>query len=295
MQKEIHLLKKKIEALREKCREKDRLLNTYRQALGFSNSRIQKIMKNLNQNLILVRNIHKHILPVRLPRIPGFEFSYKFLPTKKGVSGDFFDVVKIQDSTKFCILISSCSSYALTSLFLSSFLEASPNLKNYKKAEDFLSFIMKKISDSLVGKEKIHLCYGIVSRPSMEMDFCLVGDIFVGHKSSLGKVNILSSGEPQLKKEKKLLFKGGKISLEKGDLLLFCSPGVAERKNKKDKAFGVKNITKILGKRNLNDVLELRQELLFACEEFSGHKEAKKDCTVLSVKVAGNFLKLKSF
>ena len=289
MKKETHLLEE-IEALKEKCREKDKLLKTYQRALNFSNSRIQKIMKDLNQNLVLIRNIHKHILPVTLPRIPGFEFSYKFLPTKKGVSGDFFDVVKIPDSTKFCILLSSCSSYSLTSLFLSSFLEAFPNLKNYKRAEDFVSFIIEKVSSAIVGKEKIHLFYGIFSRYSMEMDFCLVGDVFAGHKTKAGKVDVLPSCTAPLKK--KLSLKGRKISLEKGDILLFCSPGVGERKNKKNQSFGVKNIVKILEEKKLNDVLEARQELLFACEKFSDHKEAKKDCTVLSAQVTGNVLKL---
>ena len=176
------LLKEKIRFLEEKLKTKDKLLKKYRQSLQDSNTRIKKIAKDLEGSLSLVRDIHRHLLPVRLPHIPGFEFSYKFVPTRQGVSGDFFDIVKMEQSMKFSVLLSSCSTYALSSLFLSAFLKFSPKLKSHKSAKDFLLFVADKVSSSLSKKEKIHLFYGVISRSSFELDYCLVGDIFAGYK-----------------------------------------------------------------------------------------------------------------
>ena len=210
------------------------------------------------------------------------------------MSGDFFDVVKIKNSMSFGILLASCSTYAITSLFLSSFLKSFPHLKNYKTAKDFLSFVAKKISSSLAKKEKIHLFYGIVSRSSLELDYCLVGDIFVGHKTQGNEFNVLPSCTPHLYKEEKIQLKGGKLILQPKDILLLCSPGVAQKTNKKGRQFGEDNIVKAASKKKSAGVLETRQNVLFACNEFGKSKASEKDCTVLAVKATSSILKVQS-
>ena len=290
--KKTDLVKKKLKLLERQLKQKEQMLSKYRSALDNSNIRIKKITKNLDETLFLIREIHKNLRPVKLPHISGFEFSYKFLPTKKGVSGDFFDVVKIKNSGTFGVLLSNCNTYAVTSLFLSSFLKISPLLKNYKTAQDFLSFVAKKISPSLKQKDKLHLFYGLVSRNSMEMDYCLAGDIFVGHKKhNETKWNILYPSVPYLHKNQTKKLKGGTLILESKDILLICSPGVMQRENKNGEIFGVENIIKSAKQSKSDDVLELRQSILFSCNEFGGNKNQDKDCTVLTIKAIGPILK----
>lgn len=286
------LLREKIQMLEEKLIKKDQLVKKYEQSLSDSSVRIKKIAKDLEDSLSLIRDIHKSLLPVHLPEIPGFEFSFKFLPAQQGVSGDFFDVVKIEDSMNFGILLSSCNTYAITSLFLSSFLKFSPYLKDHKTAKSFLSFVTKKISSSLKRKEKIHLFYGIISRSSFEMDYCLVGDIFVGHKAQNKSIDILPSCSPPLYKQDNLELKGGKRTLHPQDVLLICSPGVAKRANEKGQLFGTESIVQAASRNPSAGVLEMRQNVLFSCNEFGGKSPLLKDCTVLAIKATDRILRI---
>ena len=290
-----NLLKQKISILEESLKEKDRLIKKYQKALADSNTRITKIVKKLADSLSIIRNINKNLVPVRLPSISGFEFSHKFLPAKSGVSGDFFDIIPIKNSMKFGIILSSCNTYSLTSLFLSSFLKSAPSIHKYKTAKDFVSFVAKKMKASSHKTEKIHLFYGIVSRSSVELDYCLVGDIFAGHKKDRGKFSVLTPCSDNLLQAKtKSPFKSGKFILEPKDTLLICSPGVKYRENEKGNIFGIKNIIKSAEKKPSAEVLEMRQNVLFACNEFGKNKVNKRDCTVLAVKVMDTVLRLQN-
>ncbi|MDE0092321.1 MAG: SpoIIE family protein phosphatase [Oligoflexia bacterium] len=285
--KDTHnLLKKKILNLESKIKKKDQLLKKYQKALTDSNIRISNIAKKLANSLSLIRDINKNLIPVQLPHISGFEFSYKFLPAKRGVSGDFFDIIKIKDSMRFGIIVSSCETYSLTSLFLSSFLKSATNIHKYKTAEDFVSFTAKKMKTNAPQKEKIHLFYGIISRSSLEMDYCLVGDIFVGHKKIGKKFDIFSPCSDNLLQQNKAenSFKGKKFILDPKDTLLICSPGVKYRENQNGSFFGINNIIQSAEKNPLAEVLEMRQNVLFACNDFGKNQPNKRDCTVLAVK-----------
>ena len=290
--KKTNLEKERIKALEKKLKAKEDLLKKYREALDYSSARIKQITRDVNESLSLVREIHKSLLPTKLPRIPGFDWSYKFLPTQKGVSGDFFNVVKIKNSMKFGILLASCSTYTIASLFVSSFLKSSPDLQNNKTAKDFLSFVAKNISSFLLKKEKIHLFYGIVSRRTLEMDYCLVGDIFFAHKTHGKDFEILPSYGSHLYEKPTPQLKSGKRVLQAKDLLLLCSPGVAERTNKKGEKFGVDNIIKAVSEKYPIGVLETRQKILFSSKAFGGKSILEKDSTILAIQTTGPHLKL---
>ena len=297
MKQSLNLLKQKISILENKMKEKEQLIKKYQNALTDSNARITNIAKELADSLSIIRDINKNLVPVRLPSISGFEFSHKFLPAKSGVSGDFFDIIPIKNSMKFGIILSSCNTYSLTSLFLSSFLKYAPNIHKYKTAKDFVSFVAKKIKiNSHKKEEQIHLFYGVISRSSFEMDYCLVGNIFVGHKRAGKNFDILTPCADNLLKAKvKVPFKRGQLVLEPKDTLLICSPGIRYRENKNGNFFGVKNIIKSVEKKTTTEVLEMRQNVLFACNEFGKNKANKRDCSVLAIKVMDTILRLQKF
>ncbi|MCZ0932330.1 MAG: SpoIIE family protein phosphatase [Oligoflexia bacterium] len=295
MKQAPNLLKQKISILEDKIKKKEQLIKKYRQALTDSNTRVTNIAKELAESLSIIRDINKNLVPVRLPSISGFELSCKFLPAKRGVSGDFFDIIPIKNSMKFGIILSSCNTYSLTSLFLSSFLKSAPSIHKHKTAKDFVSSVAKKIKISAHKKEQMHLFYGVISRSSFEMDYCLAGDIFAGHKREKGKFNILPPcAESLLQAKVKTPFKSGKLILEPKDTLLICSPGVKYRENKNGNFFGIKNIIKSAEKKPAAEVLEMRQNVLFACNEFGKNKVNKRDCSVLAVKVMDAILRLQN-
>lgn len=285
------LLLDKIKSLERSLKTQTDLVKKYKQSLFVSNERIQKITENLSDGLSLLKGIHKHLIPVDLPEIPYFEFSYKFLPTSNGVSGDFFDVVKIKDSLKFAIIISNCDTYTITSLFLSSFLKSSQALHKCKNSKEFLSYLAKQLPVSFSEEKNINVFYGIVDRKDFSLDYCLVGNIFAAHKQKGGDYNALKPCTNWLSASSNTL-KNEVIDLKPKDTLLFCSPGMAMAQNALGEKFGGENILNAAAKIKNDDVLGIRQNILFECDKFRKQTLKLYDQTILAVEVKERVLKL---
>ncbi len=283
----------KIKSLEAQIKDQENLLTKYKEMFNFSNDRIRKISKNLQEGLSLIAGIHRHLLPIDLPDIPYFEFSYKFLPTYAGVSGDFFDIVKIKNSLKFGIILSSCNTYAMTSLFVSSFLKSSQHLQNYETSKDFLLYVSEHLSKSFSEMEKINLFYGIIDRKNFTLDYCLVGNVFAGFKREGQDYQILKPCSQNFGERKS--FKNEVIPLNTRDIFLFCSSGVRTSKNSKNEEFGTSNILKAARENEKKGVLGIRQNILFQCNKFNDGLESSKDKTVLVMEIKDRILKLKNF
>ena len=281
----------KIQALEKKLKQKEK-------ALKNSNQRVEQILTDLKESKNLIRNIHKSLLPSHLPKIPHFSFSYRLSATRTGVSGDFFDVIQLNNPLQFGVLLSSCSTYTLTSLFLSLFLKSVPLLKEHPTAAGYLREVFKNLPNS--NKNSFHLFYGIVNRRDFTLDYCLKGDVFAGmrqpeqakEKSSLSRFQILktSSSNLQTKNPRKSPFKSAVIELKPKDCLVLCSPGILHRKNSKGTVFGAKNI--LQAALSQKGVLATRQNILFQTNQFAGSAESPRDQTVLIMEVKDRILKL---
>ena len=197
---------------------------------------------------------------------------YKIQAAAKGISGDFFDIIPLQDPMKFGILLSSCNNYALTTLFLSSLLKSSGPLREQQTAKDFLCHLSDEIFSSLSKKEPVHIFYGIVNRRDFTLDYCVAGHVFAGLRSSNQPVTILPVCSKTVHKNNKNLFVSHTTTLQSGDALVICSPGVLDRVNKQGKTFGSSAIAGILNNNPFSGALEIRQKILFYADEFANRK-----------------------
>ena len=281
----------KIKSLEKELKQKEK-------ALKDSNRRVEQILTDLQESKTLIRNIHKTLLPSHLPKIPHFRFSYKLTATRIGVSGDFFDVIQLNNPLQFGILLSSCSSYTLTSLFLSLFLKSVPALKEHSTAAEYFKEIFKNLPVS--HKEPFHLFYGIVNRRDFTLDYCLSGEIFAGIRHARNKKAPPSSADFQILKSpnfnlktkdpRKKSLKSAVIELNPKDGLVLCSPGILQRKNSKGTTFGAKNVIKAALRQK--GVLATRQNILFQADQFAKSAKSLKDQTVLIMEVKDRILKL---
>ena len=282
----------RIKCLENELKKKEELIDRYRMALKNSNERLKNIAEELDFGFSSIKKVHEKFVPLDLPKLPHFRFSYRIQPAAKGISGDFFDIIPLKDSMKFGILLSSCSSYALASLLMSTLLKSPSPLEEQQRSEDFLKYLSEKVFSSLPKNEKIHVFYGIINRRDFTLNYSSVGFFFAGIKSKDKTVTELSSSDHTLHKKNKSLFVSHTKSLHPGDILVICSPGVLERANNKGKAFGKEFITSILKKENDTDILNLRQKILFQAETFAENVPSYRDQTVLAMEVKSRILKL---
>ena len=108
---------KKFEELSNLVQEKEQALEEYRKVIEQSNELMKEVMDKLSVELKIAHQIHRVLLPVDLPVIANCEFSFKFRPAGiKGESKDFYETFPHFNKKSFSIIMSSCSSHALSAL-----------------------------------------------------------------------------------------------------------------------------------------------------------------------------------
>ena len=155
--------------------------------------------------------------------------------------------------------------------------------------KDFVSSLHKKLAPALKQNERFHIFYGLVSARSFTMDYCLAGDIFAGCKSAGKSFQTLKGFCPGLT-AKPSSFKEGRLVIQPEDALLFCSPGVLRSSNGQGRMFGEKNI--IRAAQSAVGALEIRQNVLFASNEFGKNRPRERDMTVIVAQADKRVLRL---
>lgn len=287
-------LLERISELESELRAKDAELAQMRLRLNATNSRLEQVIDSIGSEIKMASKIQKLLSPVEIPNIPGFDFSTKFVPgTKSG--GDYFDIFEHEDRLRFGIVLSSGSGYGISALFLSILMKISSKIEARRGLEphEMVKAVAVEMITEMKDKDRASLFYGIVDRRNFEMSYCLVGDIagFVqvhgqdALQRLMAQSSALSRGfntEPQ----------STKISLNSKDRLILCSEGLTRETGKDGKTWGEGSLTDAIRQSPRQGVHELRNEILYRCEAFSGKTEPDRDQTVLVLEVKDKVIKL---
>ncbi len=287
-------LKARIKELEEQLRKKTEELAYYREEIGQTNNQLEKIIAQINHEVQMAGQIQKILSPTEIPRIQGFEFSTKFLPGSQS-GGDYFDIFEHEDTMKFGIVLSSCSGYTMSALFLSILIKISSKVEARKGLEphQMVSLIAKEMIPQMQVKDRVSLFYGVVDKRSYEFKFCSVGDIS-GFLQVLGQdaLTVLDSSGPVVTKEFNSQPQSLTVQLNPRDRWVLCSEGLTQERNSQNKVYGLENLKESISSAPKQGVHELRNEILYQLEKFSGRVDPNRDCTVLAVEVKDRVIKL---
>lgn len=294
MSHNIQELLSKIESLEKELSARDQELLRWRSEVMKANSSLEKIMLQMSQELGLAQALQKFLTPTELPNITGFDFSTKFLPgTRSG--GDYFDIFEHEDRLKFGILISSASGYSLSSVLLgviiriSSQIEARRGMAPHKVLKSLAEDVVPQIKNS----DSASVFYGVVDRRSFELEYSSVGsiDAFVQVYGQESLVS-LSSGAPALGKGFETEPNSQRIQLNPRDRLILATEGLKEAQNSQSKAWGQEALKQAIRSAPKLGVHELRNEILFCNEKYSGKKDPARDQTLVIAEVKDRVIKL---
>ena len=130
-QDELVHLKKVIQDLESQVKTKSLEVMTYRQELQKFSQKLDSLMSQIAGDSQLLAQVQKVLVPTEIPRIPGFEFSRKFVFGSQS-GGDYFDIFEHEDKFRFGVLVACSSGYAMSALFLSLILKVSHILEAKK-------------------------------------------------------------------------------------------------------------------------------------------------------------------
>lgn len=282
-----------IAELRKDLAERDRDLLTYRAELESANRRLESLMQVLNQELQGLAKLQAALVPTTIPVMPGFEVSSKFVPGEKR-GGDYFDLFEHEDKLRFGIILSHCSGYMASALFMSVLLRLTSQMEARRLQSPHL--ILEKIRSELLSqfsdKEEAHLFYAAVDRRNLEMDFAAIGDhvILIHHKGLLqrltGDRSAISKSEAQTP------LSSQRITLHPQDQIIMCSPGCVNATNGLGERLGEERLFRMVTAALDRPVHELRNEILFQVQRFSEKQSPEQDQTVLVVQVRERIIRL---
>jgi phosphoserine phosphatase RsbU/P len=290
---EVEQLKKRISSLESELSIREKDLNHYKSKLEEANEALEVLTLDMEQQVHLLQAIQKHLTPTEFSHIPGFEFSFKFVPSKIS-GGDYFDLFEHDTKSRFGVIMTSASGYGTSALLLSILLRLSGPLKTKKGGapSEVIKTLSAELRETMSPKDDCHLFYGQVDRSSFEFNYCIAGDMVALHyKFHQGELEKLESGGGPINKHKEPNLNSMNIQLNPRDRLIICSRGVLEMRNKEE-YFGEERLFRTVLAVAKKDVHEIRNEVLYQIKTFLKNEESQRDVTVLVVEVKDKVIKL---
>ncbi len=284
----------RIYELEERLEQKDAEINLFKKELLGLNRHIEGLIDKLNSQLKIAHKIQEKLVPTEFPNIPGFEFSTKFQASYES-GGDYFDIFEIEDRFRFSLLLSSCSGYGISSLFLSVLLKLTSHIETKKGAppDKVFSMITKDLIPQITDQDSASLFYAVINRRNYEMSYCHHGkNLAYLYRAQDKEVIELEPTGDAFTKGFKAKIKSETISLNPKDCLILVTEGIHQVKNSKGVPLDVARVKKMIFENAKKSPHQMRNEIFYQIQKWSGSKELSKDVTVLVAEVKDRVLKL---
>lgn len=287
-------LKEKVKDLEEQLQKKTDELDRYRLEINQTNKQLERIIEQINHEVQMAAQIQKILSPTEIPRIQGFDFSTKYMPGSQ-FGGDYFDIFEHEDKMKFGIVLSSCSGYTMSALFLSILIKISSKVEARRGLEphQMLSLIAKEMIPQMQAKDQVSLFYGIVDKRSYEFKYSSVGNI-QAYLQVFGQDSLttLEASGPRLTKDFNTEPHALAVQLNPRDRWVLCSDGIISETNSQNQMYGADRLKESICSAPKQGVHEMRNEILYQVEKFTGRVDPLRDNTVIAVEVKDRVIKL---
>lgn len=291
---DTQVLEDRIETLEDQLEQKDLEIKAFKKELIHMNHHIENLIERLNSQLKIAHKIQEKLVPTEFPNIPGFEFSTKFQASYVS-GGDYFDIFEIEDRFRFSLLLSSCSGYGISSLFLSVLLKLTSHIETKRGAppEKVFSMITKELIPQISSQDSASLFYAVINRRNYEMQYSHYGqNLAYIYRAQEKEVVEIEPAGAAFTKEFKTKIKSETISLNPKDCLILITEGIHQVKNPKGVAMDIARVKKLIAENAKKTPHQLRNEVFYQIQKWSGKKELPKDVTVLIAEVKDRVLKL---
>ena len=286
-------LKEQIELLKKQLAMKDDDLAHFRESLRQAQEKMKKIFSQVSQDVNTLKKIQNILIPTELPHIPGFQFIAKIIQGQKSGS-DYFDIFSKKQRFHFGFLLSTCSSYGVSALFLSVLLKWSAELKSQKVSIDkVFKVLLENLCPSLKKSDHLHLFYGHMNHKNFQFHYGLVGDILALHLKQSG-AKILKSAKP-LEKNSQMSSKGAAhlLKLKPKDTILLCSPGVFQvPHHETGELYPQERVFEIAKNWPRDDIHELRNQFFYDLKSFSKKEKFDQDVSLFVFRIKERTLRL---
>jgi sigma-B regulation protein RsbU (phosphoserine phosphatase) len=241
------------------------------------------------RDMEFARLVQQHIMPERLPAVPGFLFDVRYYPHDL-LGGDFYDVREVAPG-KFGFMVADVRGHGVSAALYTMCLKTiSQSLAGVAESpEAFMTAMNRELSRFIFDESFATAFYGVLDVARAEVRYSNAGHPVPMHCSaSSGTVAPLEVHGTPLGVVADATYDACAITLQPGHLLLCYTDGLTEAVDKKGKMLGQDGLAELLRKWYPKGKGHLLDGLYRHVKAHCGSYALPDDVLLLSISRSGN-------
>lgn len=215
------------------------------------------------------REIQLRLVPKEIPQVCGCDISFAWRPAE-AVSGDYFDVLKFDDS-RVGLVVADVSGKGLPAALLMSNVQAA--VKAFASADptpaDVCTRVNRVVASNIADDKFITLLYCLVDCRARRLLYANAG-----HNAGLlvrksGAVVRLEKGGAVLGPFPECSYEQGEVEIMPGDRVLLFTDGITEARNEAGDEFGEERLIRLAVESRALDACELQATVTRAVSDYA--------------------------
>jgi phosphoserine phosphatase RsbU/P len=250
--------------------------------------------KRLEEELRIARQIQMSLLPRGPLDFPGIGVTALCVPARE-VGGDYYDFFRVGER-RLGVLIADVSGKGTSAaLYMAELKGLMLSLSQiYQSPRQLLIEVNRIISSNLDTRSFITMTYAVIDLDAGVMTYARAGHTplmyMSGDENAVAQVlvpNGLVVGLriPGAEQKFQELLEEDRVTLRKGDVLVFYTDGITEAMNAQSDLFGEVRLGRLISEHGHLDTADLRERILREIESFVGAADPHDDMTMILIKI----------
>jgi serine phosphatase RsbU (regulator of sigma subunit) len=257
-------------------------------AVALENARLYDVeVKQIEQELDIARQIQRGFLPQRIPQLPGWNIAAVCLPARE-TGGDFYEFVERTDGT-LGLIVGDVTGKSISAAMLMAVAQSLANAKgsDYASPARVMAETNRLLCKDVPKHTFVALSYALLSPNGGQICLSNGGqlDPFLAPAAGNRPVRLVETGGSRLPLGilPAVDYDETVVQLAPGDLLVFYTDGLVERKNGAGALFGFERMAALLEELRGQSAEAALNALLQAAEEFAAGLGPHDDTTLVVV------------
>ena len=254
--------------------------------------------KRLEEELRIARQIQMSLLPRGPLDFPGIGVTALCVPARE-VGGDYYDFFRVGER-RLGVLIADVSGKGTSAaLYMAELKGLMLSLSQiYQSPRQLLIEVNRIISENLDTRSFITMTYAVIDLDAGVMTYARAGHtplMYMPADASTAAQVLVPNGLvvglriPGAAQKFQDLLEEDRVTLHKGDVLVFYTDGITEAMNPENDLFGDARLGRLVAEHGHLDTADLRERILREIEAFVGVADQHDDMTMILIKIEEAF------
>jgi len=236
----------------------------------------------LDKQLQTAREVQMRLFPTQPPGLPGYDIAGLCIPADE-VGGDYYDFIKLSKG-KLGLAIADVSGHGIASaLVMTAFRALLRTYARSKSSPARIAYSINQFLPEFTGDHFVTLLYAILDPETGHLSYVSCGHPPPFIFRSDGQILELGCCSPAMGIFKNPEFVTGEATLEKRDVLLMYTDGVADVYDSTNDVFGIDRLKAITQQNEDLPSVDLIRAIVQDTQEFSGNSGYMDDFTLLVI------------